>query len=255
MVPGDYSLIVSAEAGYLITHIKENNYQTKENMNSIKRLIALTPVGFQEELKRFHFRRQIKKGNFITTEPEFNELDKFVSKGDWVIDIGANIGHYTNKLSELVGATGRVLAFEPIPTTFTHLAQNTLYCKHNNITLFNTAVSEETASVGMSIPNFSSGLKNYYQASISPQIKETDTAVLTLSIDSLQIEHKIKLIKIDAEGHEPLVLRGVQKLLERDKPILIVETVTDEIREQLLQLGYSETRYKDSPNIVFSVAD
>ena len=106
----------------------------------------------------------------------------------------------------------------------------------------------------MSIPNFSSGLKNYYQASISSEVKETDISVLTLAIDSLQIDHKINLIKIDAEGHEPAVLRGIQKLLERDRPILIIETVTDEIREQLLHLGYREEQYKDSPNTVFRIS-
>ena len=106
----------------------------------------------------------------------------------------------------------------------------------------------------MSIANFSSGLKNYYQASISSEAKETDISILTLAIDSLQIDHKINLIKIDAEGHEPAVLRGIQKLLERDRPILIVETVTDVIREQLLNLGYREEQYKNSPNIVFRVS-
>jgi len=153
----------------------------------------------------------------------------------------------------LVGEKGRVIAFEPIPVTFTHLSENTLYSKHRNITLINAAVSDDVTLVGMSIPNFTSGLKNYYQASISSKIKETDTPVLTLSIDNLQISHKISLIKIDTEGHEPIVFRGIHNLLERDRPVLIVETVTDEIREYLVRLGYTEEKYKSSPNIVFRV--
>ncbi len=222
-------------------------------MSLIKRLIAMAPAGFQEELKRFHFRRQIKNGTFVTWEPEFEELNKFIGKGDWVIDIGANIGHYTNKLSEIVGEKGRIIAFEPIPATFTHLSENTQYCQYKNITLINAAASEGTASVSMTIPDFSSGLKNYYQASISSDADESDITVLTFSIDSMQLNHKISLIKIDAEGHEPKVLRGAQKLLERDMPILIVETVTDEIRARLLALGYREEKYNNSPNIVFRV--
>lgn len=211
----------------------------------------MTPVGFQEELKRIHFRRQIKKGTFITWEPEFNELNRFINEGDWVIDVGANIGHYTNRLSELVGAKGRVIAFEPVPTTFTHLSENTQYSRYGNITLINAAASEETTSVSMSIPDFSSGLKNYYQASITSSVDGGDMSVLTFSIDSLQINHKVSLIKVDAEGHEPAVLRGMKKLLERDMPTLIVETVTDEIRTELLNLGYKEEKYKGSPNTVY----
>lgn len=222
-------------------------------MKILRRFIAITPSWFQDELKRLYYRGQIKKGTFISPEPEFEDLGKYTGDGDWVIDIGANIGHYTVKLSDLVGKKGRVIAFEPIPTTFTHLSENTVYCKYRNITLINAAVSEEMALVGMSIPNSRSGLKNYYQASISSEVKETDTSVLTISIDNLQINHKVSLIKIDAEGHEPIVFRGMHNLLERDRPVLIVETVTDEIREYLIQLGYSEEKYKKSPNIVFRV--
>jgi FkbM family methyltransferase len=219
----------------------------------LKRFLAITPSWFQDELKRHYYRGQIKKGTFKSPEPEFEALDKFTGSGDWVIDIGANIGHYTIKLSNLVGAKGRVIAFEPIPSTFAHLSENTLSCTYRNMTLINAAVSDELALVGMSIPNFTSGVKNYYQASISSEVKETDTSVLTFSIDNMQLNHKISLIKIDAEGHEPIVFRGMHNLLERDRPVLIVETVTDEIREYLLQLGYSEEKYKNSPNIVFRV--
>ncbi len=222
-------------------------------MSIIKRFIARTPVWFQDELKRHYFKRQIKKGTFISPEPEFEALSEFANDGDWVIDIGANIGHYTIRLSNLVGEKGRVIAFEPIPCTFSHLSENTLSCKYRNITLINAAVSDELVLVSMSIPNFTSGVKNYYQASISSEVNVTDTAVLTLSIDSLQINHKVSLIKIDAEGHEPIVFRGMHQLLERDRPVLIIETVTDEIREHLLQLGYSEEKYKNSPNIVFRI--
>ncbi len=220
-------------------------------MKILKHFSAKTPLWFQEELRRLYYRNKIKKGTFISPEPEFDALSKFARKGDWVIDIGANIGHYTIKLSNLVGEKGRVIAFEPIPSTFTRLSENTSYSKYKNITLINTAVSDKAALVGMSIPNFTTGLKNYYQASISSEHKETDTSVLTLSIDELHISNKISLIKIDAEGHEPIVFRGMYNLIERDRPVLIVETVTDEIRDHLIQLGYSEDKYKNSPNIVF----
>lgn len=221
-------------------------------MELLKKFIALMPSSLQEKLKQYHFRRQIKNGTFVTLEPEFYELDKFISSGNWVIDIGANIGHYTNKFSEIVGKEGRVIAFEPIPVTFNHLSNNTQYCKYKNITLINAAVSTETTSINMSIPDFSSGLKNYYQASISSAQGSDAISVLTVSLDQLQIKNRISLIKIDAEGHEPEVISGALKILERDKPVLIVETVTEEIRKHLLKIGYTEEIYENSPNIVFT---
>lgn len=222
-------------------------------MSLFKRIIALTPGRFQEEIKRIYFRKQIKKGKFRTDEPEFVEIENFLKEGDWAIDIGANIGHYTLKFSDLVGINGRVIAFEPIPVTFAHLSENAMQSKYKNITLINAAVSEKTELAGMSIPDFETGLKNYYEASISSNRNENDTQVLTLSVDSLEILHKISLIKIDAEGHEPAVFGGAMKLISRDTPILIVETVTDEIKRQLSSIGYKEEKLKDSPNTIFRI--
>jgi 23S rRNA U2552 (ribose-2'-O)-methylase RlmE/FtsJ len=93
-------------------------------MNVLKRLAAALPASWQNDLKRAYFRRQIKKDLFTTSEPEYKNLHAFIAPGDWVIDVGANIGHYTKRLSELVGAGGRVIAVEPVPETFALLSSN-----------------------------------------------------------------------------------------------------------------------------------
>ncbi|MDX2502910.1 MAG: hypothetical protein QNL62_00330, partial [Gammaproteobacteria bacterium] len=83
----------------------------------VKRLASKLPKRIQQELKRRYFSYQIRNNKFETNEQEFACLDQWVGESDWVIDVGANIGHYTKRLSELVGGKGRVLAFEPIPDT------------------------------------------------------------------------------------------------------------------------------------------
>ena len=222
-------------------------------MQLLKRLISYTPEKFQELLKLIHHRRLIKLGKFVTDEPEFAELGTMVKPGDWVIDIGANIGHYTVKLSDLVGESGRVISFEPVPTTFAHLSANIQYCRFKNISLINAAASDHAGLAGMSIPYFDTGLKNFYRANINDEDTQSDYSILTLAVDSLAITNNITLIKIDAEGHEPAVMRGLMNIVQRDKPILIIETVTSDVRDKLSELGYSETKHKDSPNIVFRV--
>ena len=94
-----------------------------------------------------------------------DSLARLVSSGDWVIDIGANVGAYAYRLSELVGSTGRVFAFEPVPETMSLLAANLLRSPHQNVTLLNMAASDSTAVVRMNMPEFSSGLSNFYRAS------------------------------------------------------------------------------------------
>ncbi|MFP3999778.1 MAG: hypothetical protein ACLFUN_08035, partial [Desulfobacterales bacterium] len=62
-------------------------------MKLLKNIASRLPNRWQTELKRLYFGRQINKGTFKSQEPEYEILDKFISPGDWVIDIGANVGH------------------------------------------------------------------------------------------------------------------------------------------------------------------
>lgn len=219
-------------------------------MTLFKRFAARLPDRWQNELKRIHYGRQIGKGTFETSEPEYKILAQLIRSGDWVIDIGANVGHYTKRFSELVGAQGRVIAFEPVPTTFALLAANAQLFAHANVTLINTAVSDKIDVVGVSVPRFSTGLSNYYQANISPTADSTLT-VLTLSLDVLCLGKRVALIKIDTEGHEFFVLKGMQRLLAQHRPVLIVETGSNDVIASLSALGYVPEKLHKSPNLLF----
>ena len=219
-------------------------------MRMLKQIAARLPDRWQTELKRIHFGRQISKGTFATTEPEYKILPQLITPGDWVIDIGANVGHYTKRFSELVGAHGRVIAFEPVPTTFSLLSANVELFAHPNVTLINAAVSDKLDVVGMSIPKLPTGLTNYYEAHLSTDA-DTALSVLTLSLDQLCINQRISLIKIDAEGHESFCLSGMEKLLGQHHPILIIETGSEDVIAKLSAFGYVSERLENSPNVLF----
>ena len=59
----------------------------------LKRASSRLPLRLQQELKRLHFRRQIRKGTFETDEAEYAKLAQWVKAGDWVLDVGANHRH------------------------------------------------------------------------------------------------------------------------------------------------------------------
>lgn len=218
----------------------------------IKKMLSKLPEEWQLEIKRFYFGRQIDKNRFETDEPEYSILSEFVKPGDWVVDVGANIGHYTKKLSELVETNGRVFAFEPIPSTFNLLCANVQKFLFNNVTLINSAASNKTSIVEMVIPYLPTGLKNYYQSTISFSDKKGDSvSVLSLSLDSFAIEGDVTLVKIDVEGHEKYVLDGMKDLIKKNSPVLIVETSSEDVISNLQKLGYTSERLTDSPNILF----
>ena len=216
---------------------------------SLKRLASRMPGSWRLELRRHRYRRQIAHGEFATDEPEYALLNSLLGEGDWAIDVGANIGHYVKRMSDLVGATGRVIAFEPVADTFSLLAANVQRCRHQNVTLLNTAASERTGITGISIPRFENGLLNYYEASVGPA--DDGLQVMALPIDSLCLPHCVRLVKIDAEGHELEVLRGMTQLLERDKPVLIVEANCGEVDGFLASLGYTIQSLPNSPNHIY----
>jgi FkbM family methyltransferase len=211
------------------------------------------PLPWRHELRRLRYRHQIKGNNFTTAEPEFDILDQLVSPGDWVLDVGANVGHYTKRLSDLVGSSGRVIAVEPIPETFALLASNAAYFASSNVTLLNVALSAQVAEVGMCIPKGASSTLNYYRAQISSA--NSDVSVLALRLDALEIQKPVRLIKIDAEGHDRLVLEGAENLIRRDSPTIIIETDSDneeEINSLLSEFGYESKKLANSPNTIFS---
>jgi FkbM family methyltransferase len=215
----------------------------------LKFIAARLPSSTQQELKRRRYAREIRTGRFVSDEPEFAVLDTFVGPGDWALDIGANIGSYTARLSELVGPAGRVIAFEPMAETFELLAANSRCFRHRNVTLLNAAASDACAVLDMELPSFSSGLANFYQARLTESA--TGLSVLCLPVDSLPLPRRIALAKIDAEGHEGAVLRGMRRVLERDRPVLIVEASKGEAEAFLPTLGYRAERLPDSSNRVF----
>jgi len=178
------------------------------------------PPFIQQELRRWKILIDFKKGKFCSHEPEFQLLPRLIHPGDWVLDIGANVGYYTMRLSELVGPEGRVFAFEPITATAEILSFIARYSPYDNITIFNTAVSDKPEILRFSIDKNQDGLPDYFTARATERGQH---AVFATTIDSLSFPQRITFVKIDTEGAESAVLRGMEKLIERDHPILSIE--------------------------------
>jgi FkbM family methyltransferase len=218
----------------------------------LRRLAAHLPVKWQQELKRHYFSRQIRAKAFRTREPEYDLLPSLVSAGDWVLDIGANVGHYTMRFSELVGEDGRVISFEPVPETFELLARHAAMAPCKNISLINAAASASFGVSPMSIPKSGDAhLLNYYRAHLSADAHFSGFHVLRLSVDSLALPNTVRLVKVDTEGHELPVLVGMKRLLERARPTVIAEDGDPEVSRFLESLGYASEKLATSCNRLF----
>jgi FkbM family methyltransferase len=214
----------------------------------LKRVAARLPESLQHELRRLFFHGQIRRGKFFTDESEYALLERLLRPGDWALDIGANVGHYTMRMAQLVGPTGRVIAIEPVSDTFALLAENSRHFAYSNVSLLNIAASDRTSIVSMDIPLWPNGAKNYYQAHLVCG-SDGQQRILTLELDALALP-QISLVKIDAEGHELPVLRGMHRILERDHPTVIVETSAPQVADLLKSLDYRIERLAGSSNLL-----
>ncbi|MBY5961902.1 FkbM family methyltransferase [Marinobacter nauticus] len=209
----------------------------------LRMLAGRLPEFARVELKRINYRNQISKGRFRSPEIEFNQLHELIKPGDWVIDVGANVGHYTRRFSELVG-DGRVLAFEPHPRTFAFLASNV--ADLGNVTLFNSALSDAFAEVGFTVP-----AGNFYQATIT---SNGESRVATLHPSVIGFQNRIAFIKIDAEGHEKPIIGALEDLIEKHRPILMVENHREFLAEWAVRHRYQFDDFEGSHNHILKPA-
>lgn len=213
----------------------------------LRKLAARLPRGAQEEIKRFVFRHQIKRGTFVSPEAEFGTITQFLKPGDTAVDVGANVGHYTLLFSRAVGPAGRVYAFEPMAPTFASLTANMAAAKAYNVSLINYAASDHTGDAWMELPKYDNGNENFYQAAISAN---GDYRVRCAPLDLFQLSNVV-LLKVDAENHDLEVLKGAETLIRRDMPTIMVENGRHgPIADWLVERGYVLSMAEGSPNCV-----
>lgn len=215
---------------------------------NVKKLISKLPSTVQHSLRCQKYGWQIKRGKFASSEMEYGLLDDLLKEGDWVLDVGANVGHYTKRFSELVGARGRVIAVEPSHETFSILVANSRYFAYPNVTLLNIAASDSWRPVSMTVPKGQTGLDGHYLAHIADH---GEVSTVAGRLDALALSQRIKLIKLDVESHEVEALNGLTGIIDRDQPILIIEAGADGIEDFLSRWNYIPQHLPGSHNLVF----
>ncbi|MFA6158123.1 MAG: FkbM family methyltransferase [Candidatus Paceibacterota bacterium] len=157
---------------------------------------------------------------------------RFAREGMTFIDVGAHIGFYTALFSELAGSEGKVHGFEPTPWTYRLLSENTAGL--SNVTLNNNAVSEKAESLSFSDYGAGYGAFNSAHPDGAPEMsrRPSMTTVTGISLDAYCADRGVRpdIVKIDAEGFEASVLRGMGKMLAAGagpRPIITLEVAGD----------------------------
>ncbi|WP_339930939.1 FkbM family methyltransferase [uncultured Brevundimonas sp.] len=146
-----------------------------------------------------------------------------VQPGDHIIEVGANFGYYTVAMALQTGPTGSILAFE----ANTGLADLVRRSVHFNGYSPTVKVIAKAASDKAGTLSFATSRRNAGGGTIStePGALGPDSVLVTVetvTLDSIAPEG-VRFIRMDAEGSEPLILRGAERLLQRPDIVVCME--------------------------------
>ena len=156
---------------------------------------------------------------YETTERKFIKSISF--KGMKVLDIGANIGYYTALLSQEAGDNGLILALEPDLESYKYLSQSIRSLENNNVLSFPVAASNLSQRLPLYISKENRGDNRLYKNN-----QKRDCIIVDcLTIDELSTKTKIEgfdLIKIDVQGYEPKVFKGMGNTIKSSRNLTIL---------------------------------
>ena len=160
-------------------------------------------------------------------------LERLLPSGGIAVDAGANVGIHTLAMTQVVGAKGKVFAFEPTCFAVEKL-RNSLALNpslQGSVEVLHAFLAPEP---GFEPPQeiFSSwplGASDDVHPSHGGSLKET-TGAVSIHLDSFLRERgveRLDLIKLDVDGHELDVLKGASESIDRFRPSVVVELCTE----------------------------
>lgn len=149
-------------------------------------------------------------------------IRQFYTSGDYIIDVGANIGNHTIYFAAELGA--KVLSFEPQP--------HNIICLESNVYLNNLSEQVTVNRFGLGAESGYVDIAMYRDMNYGTFSAKSDHFELPLEKFTLEVkclddiiepQQKVSIIKIDVEGMEYEVLLGASKLIQKHKPLVTTE--------------------------------
>ena len=181
-------------------------------------------------------------------EPESHRVFASIIKpGQTIFDLGANNGIHSLLFSKLVGKSGKVFSFEPLPENIAEIEKNKTLNGISNIQVVPAAVGNTDGETTFYLGRFN---KQGSIVGIGSQTgKEVSVQLLTLKTFIEREKIRPDFIKIDIEGAESGALAGFGNMIAQIKPVLFIELHTPEQDEKvgkiLRQYQYEAYRLAD----------
>lgn len=151
-------------------------------------------------------------------------------EGNTFLDIGANIGFYTARVSRRLSPEQKIFAFEPVKSNAERLRENIEINDLKGVSVFEFALADANGHFDIVLREDFEGGASTGNASLAIS-EEADGKFRKERIEMLRYDDfdagnghpAVGVIKIDVEGHEDLFFAGAQNMLGRDLPIIFSE--------------------------------
>jgi len=162
---------------------------------------------------------------------DLDRMGRYIEPGMTVLDVGANIGHHAIAFSKMVGATGRVIAFEPQTLIYRILGANCIINGLDNIVTIQGCVGNEKGTAYLNSISNNERI-NFGALGVNESASlSSNPAGEACRIDSLdsylsELSDKIKscdFIKIDVQSFELYVLNGGINTIKQFLPVMFIE--------------------------------
>ncbi|MGF1743160.1 FkbM family methyltransferase [Vibrio profundum] len=162
-------------------------------------------------------------------ESEFLRIFSKFCEEPTVIDVGANIGKWSEKVKEIIPES-KIYAIEPIPSFFSHISESAVKKKYN-LALSDKCSLLKVYQAGGGAKPFKKNVKG--KESIEHEIHSIPGDQFVTQ----NIPFAIDLIKIDTDGFDYEVILGLSQTIESHQPI-----VQFEVSHWWLKMGYTLTQ-------------
>ena len=192
----------------------------------------------------------IVKLRWDQNEKDFFHFMRLVSEGGIILDLGANIGVTSYHLAKkFPGST--IFSFEPLTLNMNTLKRIKKKFNLENIHEYQVAVGEKNGSINMVMPVINNvpmhGLSHVIHKSNTENISGFNYTVPMICLDEFTDltvnEKRITALKIDVENFEYFVLKGGEKLITKNQPVIYCELWDNDNRKKCIDfldnLGYN----------------
>jgi FkbM family methyltransferase len=168
--------------------------------------------------------------NWLRPEIQTNVdlVKSYLKKGDTFVDVGANTGLFSKMILDELGYDflENIILFEPVPYLVSEC--NNKFQKYTNIKIVDKALGNETSEVTLLASNQNLGYNKIYKEGMEMHSHEKYT-IKCVTFSDWAFDNKIEkvnFIKVDAEGHDVNVIRGMFEWIKRrnQKPYILFET-------------------------------